>query len=145
MEELAYPDLLERWWEAHGATPPGWEPPTEPVVRAWGRAVLTEVVVERWDAAPPRAGDSRPPDRDVVDLRALAQTPIDPPKHWLEIRVIDDDDAPVAGVKVTLVRPDGARERSSTDDDGVARWRKLPSGRARVIFDDDAAVFAEVG
>ncbi|MBC8073474.1 MAG: carboxypeptidase regulatory-like domain-containing protein, partial [Deltaproteobacteria bacterium] len=101
--------------------------------------------LERWDVEPPRAGDSRPPDRDVVDLRELAERPIDPPKHWLEIRVVDEDDAPVAGVKVTLVRPDGARERASTDDDGVARWRKLPSGRARVIFDDDAAVFAEVG
>jgi hypothetical protein len=140
---LAYPDLLALWWDAHADYDPGHEPPREQQVHAWGRGALPEVVLDRWDTEPARAGDSRP--LAPLLLRELSDAPVEQHKHWIEVRVIDEADAPVRGVKLTLVRPDGARERASTDDDGVARWRKLPSGRARVIFDDGAATFAEVG
>lgn len=145
---LCYADTLELWWRAHPDGCCGWDPAAEPDVRAWADELdaRLEEERERWER-PARAGASAAELQGAlaIDLRELISAPIDDAKHWVEVRVIDADDAPVRGLALTLIRPDGARERASTDDDGVARWRKLPGGRPRVVFDDDAASFAEVG
>ncbi len=145
----AFPDLRDAWWLAHGEPALGWEPPAEPDVLAWARDAEARdaELDERW-SRPARAGaaaDALYEALGIVDLRALAETPIDEATHWVEVRIVDDADKPVRGARLVLIRPDGARERASTDDDGVARWKKLPSGATKVVFDDDAASFAEVG
>ena len=149
MSPPCFADALELWWRAHPDGRAGWDPAAEHEVLAWvadaqARAAELE---ERW-ARPARAGasaDALCEALGIVDLRALAETPVDEAKHWVEVRIIDAEDKPIEGVALTLIRPDGARERASTDGDGVARWKKLTSGRAQVVFDDDAASFAEVG
>jgi hypothetical protein len=146
---IPYPDLLALWRQAHRGQPLAAEPPLETEVHAWAERVRVGWGgLERWPGLlGGGAGSLGPPNppglADIPDLTALAP---EEREHWIEIRIVDADDQPIGGVGLTLVRPDGAREPARTDDDGLARWLRLPDGRARVIFDDDAqASYAEVG
>lgn len=149
MQEACYADIREAWWRAHADGWCGWDPAAEHDVRAWMAELDARIAEERerWET-PARAGASASAliDALAIDLHELApRQASDDATHWVEVRIIDEHDRPIRGVALTLIRPDGARERASTDDDGVARWRKLPGGRPRVVFDDEAASFAEVG
>lgn len=89
----------------------------------------------------PRCGGERIARAPIVDLADLAPRPA--PEHWVELRVVDADGEPLSSVPLTLVRGDGARVPARTDANGIARWRQVPSGPARVIFDEDEPSYVE--
>jgi hypothetical protein len=80
-------------------------------------------------AAPPQRGEPR---------RRAARSDDPDALHWVEVRVVDPDGHPMAGLTVRLTRADnGSAELARTNADGVARWEALPSGDHRIdLFED---------
>lgn len=143
---LADDELVRMWWQTHADTAVGLDPPSSAEIRGWaidaldGPAARLRLFCAR--AARSGADTGKRGAAPVIPLRELvAPARAD---HWLEIRVIDEDGAPIAALGVTLIDASGGRRGATTDADGVARWAKLDDGRVRVAFDDDA-VYAEVG
>jgi len=58
--------------------------------------------------------------------------------HWTETRIVDPQGNPITGITLRLRRPDGSVAAASTDNDGIARWDRLPAGDYSVELDDDA-------
>ncbi len=56
--------------------------------------------------------------------------------HFAEIRVMDGKGAPVAGARVSLIKPDGSKDPRTSDSNGIARWEGLSPEDVRVVFDD---------
>jgi len=82
----------------------------------WG-----EVVVYRQPSANglPRASQSSASNA-IADLKDLM--PVEPlvtQEHWLEILVVDKEEAPVAGVRCVVELPDGGTRHARTNDEGV--------------------------
>jgi len=85
-------------------------------------------------------------ERERLDLAAdVRPTPPPPPparrertaeeSAWIEVLLLDEQDAPVAGVRYEVRRADGTRLASGTlDSRGAARVRGIPAGRYRVGF-----------
>ncbi|MBZ5710705.1 hypothetical protein [Nannocystis pusilla] len=56
--------------------------------------------------------------------------------HWIEIRLVDDDDAGISGQRYLIIDPDGRPHRGYTDSLGSARITRLSPGTCRVSFPD---------
>lgn len=64
------------------------------------------------------------------------------PQHWIEIKLIGEDDQPIPGIEYVLTLPDGSTVRGYLDDAGSARLDGLESGGSCKVgfpaFDKDA-------
>lgn len=66
-----------------------------------------------------------------------------PELHWLKIQVNDDTGKPLAGVKVHVVLPDGAREEKTSDANGLIEIANLTPGNCTIDTDYDDQVLHE--
>ena len=60
--------------------------------------------------------------------------PCDDTKTWVEVRLIDEQDAPVVGAAYKVVLPDGSVMTGTTDDNGAARFESIVPGNCQVSF-----------
>lgn len=61
--------------------------------------------------------------------------PTDPPKHWVEIRLLDEDGNPVPNEEYLVTLPDGSDVHGYLDDKGWARFAPLDdAGTCEVSF-----------
>jgi hypothetical protein len=86
--------------------------------RGWGYSSARRV--ERAE----RGDDERP-------LEPLADA-----THWIEIRLVDDEDVAIPGQRYVVIDPGGHSHRGYTDSLGSARITRLPPGVCRVSFPD---------
>jgi len=144
--ELHDEELVRLWQELAAAGGSAGEPPADAELRGWAEEELVGPTarLRLWReprtlvATTMRRDDDVGPAARAIDLASLA-----PRRHWVEVRLVDPDGQPLSGVSVTLWKPDGGRERATTDADGVARWSSLPDGDARVLFDDTDVAWRE--
>lgn len=61
-------------------------------------------------------------------ILACAQQDKDEPTHWIEIRLIGEDDQPVPWEEYVVELPDGTKVPGYLGADGLATLRRLPSG-----------------
>ena len=57
-------------------------------------------------------------------------------KDWIEIRLVDGEDSPVADARYIVHLPDGTEKEGNLDGDGAARVDGVPPGRYTVEFPD---------
>lgn len=62
--------------------------------------------------------------------------------NWLELKHLDDDLQPIAGVGYTVTFADGSVRQGVLDTQGFARLEKVPRGKAQVQYHYDAATVA---
>ena len=56
-------------------------------------------------------------------------------KHWIEIKLVDQDNKPVAGEECKVKLPDGTYDTGSLDNDGFVRIDGIdPGGTCQVTF-----------
>ncbi|MBL4631329.1 MAG: hypothetical protein JKY14_09290 [Paraglaciecola sp.] len=55
---------------------------------------------------------------------------------WIEIELLDEDDAPVPGKKYEIELPDGKVAKGTLDGDGFARVDGIKPGQCKVCFPD---------
>jgi hypothetical protein len=103
--------------------------------------VAMQVELGRWQLEP--RIDERPPldPPEVTDLSDLIDPEIeDPPvlpSHFVEIALVDADDAPVAGQRYQIELPNGTVMNGRTNDAGVARVDGITrAGTCKVRFPD---------
>jgi hypothetical protein len=53
---------------------------------------------------------------------------------WIEIELLDEEDAPVSGEKYEIELPDGTFAKGSLDGDGFARVDGIKPGECKVTF-----------
>ncbi len=53
---------------------------------------------------------------------------------WVEIKMVDEEDQPVAGEKYEITLPDGRVAKGTTDQNGVARIEGIDPGNCQVTF-----------
>lgn len=97
-----------------------------------GRLVLVRVEpARRWGfyQSGPRA--ERPERHDDRPLESLVDA-----THWIELRLVDEDDAGIPGQRYLILDPDGHQHRGYTDSLGSARITRLSPGICRVSFPD---------
>ncbi|MFZ6182417.1 hypothetical protein [Nannocystis pusilla] len=56
--------------------------------------------------------------------------------HWIEIRLVDEDDVGIPSQRYLIIDPDGRPHRGYTDSLGSARVTRLSPGTCRVSFPD---------
>ncbi|MCA9705264.1 MAG: hypothetical protein KDK70_05385 [Myxococcales bacterium] len=73
---------------------------------------------------------------EAVPLADLTDEPIEEdPWHFIEIELIDEDDAPVPGITVQVSLPDGRGRTGLTDDFGLLRIESIvKEGDCRIRF-----------
>jgi hypothetical protein len=77
--------------------------------------------------------------------RITRETTRAPDEHWLEIKLLDEEDHPVPGEKFHVILPDGSERNGALDANGKARLEKIPPGACRVRFlDIDGGDFLSV-
>jgi hypothetical protein len=144
---LGEPELA-RLWHAHVGGLAGTAAPDAIAARRWiddalegatAQLVAWRIVPARGPHGVPRSPAAAAP----IDLRELAPPPR--PDHWVEVRVLDDDGAPLGQIALTLIDGSGARRSARTDAAGVAHWRNLVPGATRVLFDDPDAFYVPDG
>ncbi len=90
-------------------------------------------------AAPPRTWgyDGSPTRAKRLDVGQPDRAgPAEDTSHWVELRLVDEDNAGVAGLLYLVITPDGRRYRGYTDSLGEARVTRLPAGPYQVSFPD---------
>lgn len=78
-------------------------------------------------AAAPRAEAPPPPVRRRVEAVE---------RHWIEIRLVDEDRLPVARERYALRLPDGSLREGQLDHNGCVFLDDLPAGACQVSFPD---------
>jgi hypothetical protein len=68
--------------------------------------------------------------------RIARETAHDPHEHWLEIKLLDEENHPVRGEKFLVTLPDGSERNGALDTNGKARLEKVPAGACKVRFPD---------
>ncbi|MEE9443242.1 MAG: hypothetical protein V3V99_11325 [candidate division Zixibacteria bacterium] len=63
-------------------------------------------------------------------------------KDFVEIKLLDEEEVPIANEDYVLILPDGSEKKGKTDGDGNIRIDDVPPGRVRVEFPE--AIEAEV-
>ena len=61
-------------------------------------------------------------------------TPCSDTKTWVEVRLLDDHDEPIARAKYRLVLPDSSIFKGELDDDGRVRIEGIVPGECEVTF-----------
>ncbi len=63
------------------------------------------------------------------------------PLVWIEIRLVDEEDQPVANEAYRIELPDGTVREGTLDEDGRARVEGIPRGNCGITFPelDEAA------
>ncbi len=104
---------------------------------AAGRLVLVHVDPPRtWGYGGSRPRGDHP---DEAHLKQ-SQVPVDA-THWVEIVLLDENNAGIAGQRYLIITSDGRQHRGYTDSLGSARVTRLPPGPYQVSFPDlDAGV-----
>lgn len=69
---------------------------------------------------------------DIVDLADLVPADDRPEDTWFEVRVIDEDDQPCAGIEYEVELSDGRTRRGRTNELGVLRYEGMPPGQCKV-------------
>jgi type VI secretion system secreted protein VgrG len=103
----------------------------------------SEVVINEGGApgSLPGPGPKRPAPPRRPEPPTAPPPPVSPPKDVYEVRVLDERDAPIAGLDVLITTPRGS-QTVTTDGDGWARVRDVEGrGSARVA---SAVQFAEL-
>lgn len=78
-------------------------------------------------------GPRQAPREAEDDLRV--EPPVDA-THWIEIRLVDDEDVGISGQRYLIIDPDGHAHRGYTDSLGSARISRLSPGTCHVSFPD---------
>lgn len=55
-------------------------------------------------------------------------------KNWVEVELVDDSGAPVAGESVEIKLPDGSVASGTTDDKGLLKISNIDSGSVEITF-----------
>lgn len=64
----------------------------------------------------------------------VASSPVKPVQNWIEIRVIDNDNRPLAGEDYSVELPNGEIRSGKLDSNGLARIEAAVSGVCTVLF-----------
>lgn len=97
-----------------------------------GRLVLVRVDPPRqWGYSSVRRAERPENDDDDRPLEPSVDA-----THWIEIRLVDDEDAVIPGQRYLIIDPGGQQHRGYTDSLGSARITRLPPGICRVSFPD---------
>ncbi|MBZ5709257.1 carboxypeptidase-like regulatory domain-containing protein [Nannocystis pusilla] len=97
-----------------------------------GRLVLVRVDPPRqWGYSAARRAERPENDDDDRPLEPSVDA-----THWIEIRLVDDEDAVIPGQRYLVTDPGGHQHRGYTDSLGSARITRLPPGVCRVSFPD---------
>ncbi len=123
-------------------------PPRTPVGGGSASVASREMTPRQWEQAA-RAARPLPPPRPAAAPAPAAQTAAesaaptsadtpaaDEPAtlDWIEIELLGEDDAPIAGERYVVALPDGSTREGVTDRDGLARLEGIRSGTCRVSF-----------
>lgn len=100
-------------------------PPRTPVGGGSASVASREMTPRQWEQAA-RAARPLPPPRPAAAEPA--------PDDWIEIELLGEDDAPIAGERYVVALPDGSTREGVTDADGLARLEGIRSGTCRVSF-----------
>ncbi len=78
---------------------------------------------------------------EMVDLGDLAEgpanLPVEEPDHWIEIRLLDEAEQPIANERYEIALPDGKSQQGRTDEFGIIRVDPIyKAGHCRVHFPD---------
>ncbi|KIG14833.1 hypothetical protein DB30_06286 [Enhygromyxa salina] len=87
------------------------------------------VVVSRAEI---RVGARPQPEPEAPVYEPAAPEDIVENNDWIEILVEDEDEQPVSGVAYELELPDGSVRRGRTNQFGIARWERIPSGSCKL-------------
>ena len=60
--------------------------------------------------------------------------PCEDTNTWVEVRLIDEDDEPVAGAYYKVQLPDGSIMTGNLDEDGKVRFDSIVPGTCKVSF-----------
>lgn len=107
---------------------------------AWQKAseLLAEPGLGRFESGllllriVPRRNFKSPSAEPAITPSQLAQLVKE--KHWVEIELVDEAGAPVAGVAYSIISPDNQVFTGVTDAAGVARLDNIPAGQCRISF-----------
>ena len=58
----------------------------------------------------------------------------DEEKNWIEIKLVDENNQPIAGEKYRITLPDGRVEEGNLDGNGVARFDSIDPGNCKIAF-----------
>jgi hypothetical protein len=72
----------------------------------------------------------------LQDEQAKEKPAEPPPKHFIEIELVDDDGKPVPNEAYLIELPDGTKRTGRTDGGGKARITGVEPGTAKVSFPD---------
>ena len=100
-----------------------------------GPGYLTEVSFRRDASGDPRA--EKPAPAAVPAGAAKKQSRSQPAPRsdsWVEVRLVGEDGAPVAGARFRLQLPDGEVREGTLDDSGAARVQGLDRGNCQLTF-----------
>ncbi len=104
---------------------------------ALSRGELLLVQQERWttpsgeSVAPESEGSKAPPEEDSgKSTKKSDKSKV----HWIEIRLINEQQNPVAGETYRLTLPGGDTTGGTLNDDGLARHDNIEGGTCRVCF-----------
>jgi len=117
------------WYDEHATFFRGAGPPTARTLRYYqylggvpGVAAV-HAATEVEEPKPPPEPEAEPPERITLD------------EHWIEIRLIDMNDQPIANEEYRLELPDGSLvEKHKTDADGRARIDSIDPGNCKISF-----------
>lgn len=122
------------------ARPPGAD--REVLARLVAAIVGGQLVAVRVEAPPTWGYAGPPPPTARPDPEHGESSP--PPGdlgHWVELILVDEDNAGIAGQRYLVITPEGRQYRGYTDSLGAARVMRLPPGPYQVSFPDlDASV-----
>lgn len=96
-----------------------------------------QLVLVRVD--PPRHwghGSTRRSDRSEKGSDERSLEPLVDATHWIELRLVDDEDVAIPGQRYLVIDPGGHSHRGYTDSLGSARITRIPAGVCRVSFPD---------
>ncbi len=106
-----------------------------PVGGGTAAATSQAMTPRQWEAAA-RAERPLPAPRAQPAATEAAADPPAPTTDWIEVRLVGEDGAPIAGERFVVVLPDGSQREGTTDSDGLARLDNIASGNCRVSFPD---------
>lgn len=100
-------------------------------------AVALRRQIDRGELVLVRQAEQRVDARPQADAEAAVYEPAAPEgiienNDWIEILVEDEDEQPVSGIAYELELPDGSLRRGRTNQFGIARWERIPSGSCKL-------------